>query len=213
MKKIVSFFVFAFLAFSASAQFEKGSYLLLKPSINFGGASIKINGSNTHADTRMGYGLGVELINVVNKNVFFAAGASLNSRGYKNVRTLYLDVPLSVNYMTNPITLMWPNQRILFGAGVYGGLALTGKYKNSVGSWTTIKFGESSTDNRSLLDGGFLINLGTTDEDFGALYLSLMFGLKNVIPKDRIVNDDFIKLNTLNISWALPLKKLTGKKN
>lgn len=213
MRKIVGLLFFVLIAITVSAQFEKGKYLLLKPSLNAGNASFKTNGSTYDGTNRIGYGVGVELIQVLSKHFVIGAGAGLNSRGYKGVRALYLDVPLSVNYLTKPIDLLFHDQRILFGAGVYGGLALMGKYKNSSGSWTSMKFGESSTDNRSRFDGGFLFNLGATDEDLGALYISFMLGRKNVIPKDRVVNDNYIRLNTTTVSWGLPLKKLKKAKN
>lgn len=211
MRKIVGLLFLVLFTITVSAQNEKGTYLILKPSLNAGNAAFKTNGSTSNGTNRIGYGAGIELIQVLSKHFVIGAGAGLNSRGYKGVRALYLDVPLSVNYLTKEMDLLFHNQRILFGAGVYGGLAVMGKYKNSAGDWTSMKFGERSTDNRSRFDGGFLFNLGATDEDLGALYLSFMLGRKNVIPKDRIVNDNYIRLNTTTVSWALPLKRLVGK--
>lgn len=212
MRKAIIILVVSLISAMTFAQHEKGTYLLLKPSVNFGNAAVKTNGSKSNTKTRVGYGINVELMNALSKNVAIAIGAGFNSRGYKNVRSLYLDVPLSINFITNPKDFFFTNQQFIFGVGVYGGLALTGKYKNINNDWIAMKFGESTNDNRSRFDAGFLVNLGLADEDLGALHFSMLFGLKNEIPKDRRVDDNFLKLNTLNVSWAIPLKEITHKK-
>ena len=191
---------------SLFAQQKIGSMLLLTPSLNNGVANVKTNGSVAASDGRIGYGLGIHYLQQAGKKFFLTLGGGLNSRGYKNVKSTYFDVPVSINYLAfkNYFTI---------GVGAYGGFALSGIYKTSAGK-TKIKFGESATDNRSRTDAGFLINMGFIDQTLGYLHLSLMLGQKNVIPKDRQVADEYRRLSTLVAAWSLPLKTFskTAKK-
>lgn len=209
MKKLVFLQLVLFFGMFVAESDAQQTKLYLKPSLNDAAASIRNNGSKSEVKSRIGYGIEMAVVQPLGERAFVSLGGGFNSRGYKNVRVWYFDVPLTINFLTRDMNLILGKQRLVFGAGVYGGLALSGKYKNVNSEWVKFKFGESAASNRSKLDGGLVFNLGTRfsgDEEV-TFMLTAMFGLKNVIPADRVVNDDRMRLNTLQATVFLPISK------
>lgn len=206
MKKWIGFIIIQVLFIGTIAAQDNDmteTYLFIKPSLNLGTARVQSSGNSYNSDARLGYGIAAEIWHPLSKKFFLAGGAGFNSRGYKDVRAMYFDVPVSINYVIKSITV---------GAGAYWGIALGGKYDNIINGWTKMKFGEGSSANRSRTDHGYLVNLGYNSGVFFFM-ASYMGGLKNVIPNDRQAGDNSIKLNTLQGSVYIPIKSLTKKKD
>lgn len=162
------------------------------------------NNNSSKAKIRFGYGVAMEYLKAIDKNerVYISVMAALQSRGYQNVRAMYFDVPVTLNYAVGR------KKRILLGGGVYAGMALSGSYKNINDTWTKINFGEAATDNRSKTDYGYKISYTAVSRYFGMVFnIDYLGGLKNVIPADRQVNGASLKLRTTVISIGIPLVK------
>lgn len=204
MKKWIGFIVIQ-LGFIASINAQDDlideTYLFIKPSLNFGTGKITSSGNSFTGNSRLGYGVSAEIWHPLTKSLFLAGGAGFNSRGYKDVRVMYFDVPVSLNYVIkNTFTI---------GGGAYWGMALGGSYRAN--DWTKLKFGEGSSANRSRIDNGYVVNAGYFSGMFFFM-ASYMGGLKNVIPKDRQTGDNSIKLNSLQGSVYIPITSLSKKK-
>lgn len=205
----ISFF-FTFLVHSANAQaadyFQSSNKILVvKPSLNSSSVNVKVPGSGSSStDARPGYGIGIEVWQKIAKTFYVSAGLHYNSFGYKDVRTNYLNIPLVFNYLSK-------GQMITLGAGVYGGYGLSGKYKNSLGSRTKIKFGEGATDNRSHIDAGIVINAGYNLFTLGHFTSYAYIGLKDLTSKAR-QNGTTMKMLSWVLSYAIPLTGISKKK-
>lgn len=193
------------LSVSAGAQNEPKSLLVLKPSLNVGNIAIKRDGGDpSSADSRVGYGIGLQFMQFLGERVFFTLGGDLNSRGYKGTRVVYLDAPVSMNIMLGKHKIFG------LGGGAYAGMALSGKYK-STGGWTNFKFGETATDNRSRTDYGYLVNLIYQSPGLFFATLTLMSGLKDITPADKQQDLYWMKLRTSQMSIVIPLNTILGK--
>lgn len=181
------------------AQKEPKSLLVLKPSLNMGNIAVKtFGGDPSQGDSRIGYGLGLDFMQMLGERTYVTLGGALNSRGYKNVRVLYLDAPVSINIMLGKHKIFG------IGGGAYAGMALTGKYKNS-GGWTNLKFGETATDNRSRTDFGYLVNFMYHSPGLFFVTFTAMAGLKDITPEAKQQDLYWLKLRTAQVSTALPL--------
>lgn len=200
------------------SQLEEKTMLGLRISLNSAAAKVKNTlGETAHTDARLGFGLGAELLHQLSNRIIVTAGAGFNSRGYHDVRAMYFDVPLTVNFRLNGskgtgVAGFNSQKGFLLGGGIYGGFALGGKYKTTLDGWKKISFGESTADNRSRTDFGYVINAGIMGIGGGIFTLQAFIGAKNVIPKDRQSNGSYIHLNTFNINWILPSAVKSGKK-
>lgn len=175
-----------------------------KGSFNVGNALAEANNNSGKAEIRFGYGVAMEYLKQLDKNerIYFSAAAALQSRGYKGVRAMYFDVPLTINYA------LGRRKRILIGGGFYAGIAATGSFKNSNGGRTKINFGETASDNRSRTDYGYKLSYSAISEYFGMIFsIDYLGGIKNVIPNDRQINGTSLKLRTTVISVGIPIKK------
>lgn len=191
--------VFLLSTLFSMAQKQPTSLLVLKPALNVGNVAIKRDGGNpSSADNRVGYGIGLQFMQFMGERVFFTLGGDLNSRGYKGTRVFYLDAPVSMNIMLGKHKIFG------IGGGVYAGMALSGKYK-STGGWTKFKFGETSTDNRSRIDYGYLVNLIYQSPGLFFATLSLMSGLKDITPADKQQDLYWMKLRTSQMSIIIPM--------
>jgi len=194
-----------FFALHTMAQNEPKSLLVIKPSLNVGNIAIKRDGGDpSSADNRVGYGIGLQYMQFMGERVFFTLGGEFNSRGYKGTRVVYLDAPVSMNIMLGKHKIFG------FGGGAYAGMALSGKYK-STGGWTTFKFGETATDNRSRTDFGYLVNLIYQSPGLFFATLSLMSGLKDITPADKQQDLYWMKLRTSQLSIVIPINTILGK--
>ena len=181
------------------AQNEPKSLLVLKPSLNAGNIAIKRDGGDpSSADSRIGYGIGLQFMQFLGERVYFTLGGDFNSRGYKGVRVVYLDAPVSMNVMLGKHKIFG------LGGGAYAGMALSGKYKGT-GGWTNFKFGETATDNRSRTDYGYLVNLIYQSPGLFFATLTLMSGLKDITPADKQQDLYWMKLRTSQMSIVIPM--------
>lgn len=198
----------AFLLVSAKAQnSEKGSVISIVPSFNLGSAVSKSNNVKTEANSRLGIGIGVEYLQMLSKKVFLTGMVGINSRGYggsAKVRSTYIDVPVLIN------AALGKRGYWTIGAGAYGGMALSGKFKTS-GGWTKMKFGEGVADNRSRTDAGYALQFGVLSPFFGRAYVLFYGGVKNVIPADRQTGGNQLHLRCASFNLAIPLKARTRK--
>lgn len=185
-------------------QTNSTSGFIARGSFNVGNAMSEVNNNSAKAKVRFGYGVSIDYLKGLDKNerIYISVMAALQSRGYQNVRAMYFDVPVTINYAIGS------KKRILIGGGLYAGLALGGSYKNVITGWTKINFGETATDNRSKTDYGYKISYTAVSRYFGMIFnIDYWGGLKNVIPGDRQINGAALKLRTTVISVGIPLKK------
>ncbi|HMT74318.1 MAG TPA: outer membrane beta-barrel protein [Chitinophagaceae bacterium] len=179
------------------------STLVLKPSLNSSTIQIKAPGVDGQSPTqRIGYGLGLEYWQKLNKSFFLSGGLHFNSFGYKNARTSYLNTPFLLNYNTK-------NDKFTFGGGVYAGMAISGKYKSLTTGWEKLKLGESSTDNRSRIDFGVALNARFDFWLLSFLNFNYYLGIKDLTPKERQSSTEPTrKMAALSVSFALPVSEL-----
>jgi hypothetical protein len=204
MKKILVL-ILMLTPFFLLAQNDPKSLLVIKPSLNLGNIAIKRDGGDpSSADSRVGYGIGLQYMQFFGERVFFTLGGDFNSRGYKGARVVYLDAPVSMNVMLGKHKIFG------IGGGAYAGMALSGKYK-STGGWTKFKFGETATDNRSRTDYGYLVNLIYQSPGLFFATLTLMSGLKDITPADKQQDLYWMKLRTSQLSIVIPLNTILGK--
>ncbi len=206
MKKIVGVILISIVTYSSTSAQKITTYV----AGHLGIATAK--STSTSGNLRFSSGIGAELSLALAKKVNIVARPTINFRGYNNssfnLKATYFDIPLNIeiNYFNVE------DLSVYFGFGVYGGLALTGKYKNSGASdWIKLKFGETTADNRSTTDFGlnFTSGLYFNKVKMGIQYQS---GLKNVVPKDRQTNGAEIKLRNFSAYLAVKLSAFTGKK-
>jgi hypothetical protein len=217
MKKglmIATFFIVANIcAAQKKINFKTDGFSFLKVSVNNASLSSKTTGSSAHtAPTRVGYGIGVERLLQLKETIFLTGQLLLNSRGYKNVRTTYIDVPVAINF------LLGKNKLFMLGTGIYGGYAISGRYKTTTG-WKKMQWGESLTDNRSRIDAGVVINFAYTFANgYPLLTATYQIGINNVISQQQQTAGNTNRLNMAQLSFGYPLnmfKKIfnpTGKK-
>lgn len=122
----------------------------------------------------------------------------------QNVRVNYLTAEFPVNYNIHwKVFRSDENKKgispLFIGVGPYFSYALSGKYKTlgivnnqSVYGSQKMSFGNGINNNRTTTDAGLVIKTGL-DIGFIRFVLQKNIGLKNVYPKDRIVNGNVIK--------------------
>lgn len=222
MKKILATsLLFIAMLCNATAQKKFSTYI----AGNFGLASAKVGPpSTTEILKKLSAGLGFHLTGQLTKRFFIVAQPAVNSRGYVSsnaankydIHATYIDIPVAAEYHFSLFKDIKDegSSPFFIGAGIYGGVALSGKYKDDYLTPSVsqkIKFGESTSDNRSKTDFGlnFVAGLQTKNIRFGLQYLK---GLKNVVPKDRQTNGTEIKLRNFSMFVAYKLPQLAGKK-
>lgn len=174
-------------------------------------------------------GIGSHLIYNFSNTIAIAFLPVLQAKGYENtqykVRATYLELPINIEYSMGLRALMGfdkfeknGKKPFFFGAGVYAGYAIAGKYidKYQIGDPSTkIKFGEASTDQRSKTDFGLNFTLGMLIPAFKSVMrfgLQKQVGLKNVIPKNRQANDGEMQLKNFNFFIAYNLGNVLKRK-
>lgn len=218
-------FCFSFFCQTTTAQdvdeLKKGNFYSFKLMLNSGGSRYKYtNGERDNEQGRIGYGVGFDYQKFFNEHTYFTIGGEINSRGYKastsnglaKVRATYLDLPITINHITGDRSFFSYHDKFLVGLGAYVGLGISGKYQLSNGSWTSLKFGESNTDNRSRLDYGWIFNFGYKTPGFPFLIFSLASGIKNVLPTDNHGAYDWRKLSCFKMYLMVPVEAKTKKK-
>jgi len=163
------------------------------------------------SNSRFSFGLGAEFIKGLFKKFVLNVKPTLNLRGYEEtltkVKATYFDLPVNIEY-----SLLYSDEiHFYIGAGLYGGVALGGKFQYNLNDWKKMSFGEGTADNRSRFDYG--LNF-TTGVKFANIKIGLqqMVGLKNVVPNDRqLTANDEIKLRNFTgfiaYSFGKPSKK------
>jgi hypothetical protein len=223
MKKItITYLLLITLYCNALAQKKLTTYL----AGNFGLATAKVlpHGS-TQISSKLSGGFGVHITDQLTKRFFIVAQPAISSRGYVSsnsankydISSTYIDIPAGIEYhfpLFRDLRDEEDGNLFFIGAGVYGGVAISGKYKDQYLTPSVsqkIKFGESTGDNRSLTDFGLNLVAGLTYDKirFGIQYQK---GLKNVVPKDRQTNGAAIYLRNFSMFVAYKLTGLKGKK-
>ncbi len=185
-------------------QSSKG-ILVVKPTLNSSSVSVKTTGSESSAtDARLGYGLGIEYWHKFAGTFYVSAGLHYNAFGYKDVRTNYLNAPLVINFLSK-------SQMLTLGAGVYGGYVLSGKFKNTQGGRTKMKFGERATDNRTRTDAGIIISAGYNLFTLGHFISYAYIGLKDLTP-NALQNGTTRKMLSWTVTYAIPVANVLKKK-
>lgn len=202
-------------------EFKKGNFYSLKLMLNTGGSRYKYTNAETDNEQgRLGYGVGFDYQKFFSEHTYLTLGGEINSRGYKasssfgltRVRATYLDIPVTINFITVDRPFFSYHDKFLFGFGAYAGIGIMGKYLPPNGSWTNLKFGESNTDNRSRTDYGWILNLGYKTEGLPFLIFSLASGLKNVLPADNHGVYDWRKLSCFKMYLMVPIESKAKKK-
>lgn len=156
----------------------------------------------TNSKGKLGLGIGVDYSKMLGESFYLSGMLSMQMRGYKgsaNVRALYYDIPLTINLAFGK------HKYWTVGTGVYGGMCLAGSYKSPFG-WTRIKLGESLNDSRSRLDHGLVFQFGASQFSyFGRIYMLAYVGTDNIIPNDRQIKGQALKLRTMAFHWAIPI--------
>lgn len=154
-------------------------------------------------------GVGLETILPFKKskndgNIVLYPNLSLLKTGYRNFRGgefrvnyLSLGLPICLEAFSLSSTR---KEGVIFGAGPFINFAVNGKFKIDPNDFKSMSFGNSTNDNRKGTDAGFLLKAALRTKK---LYMGMQYniGLTNVIPKDRISNDSYIK--TRNIQFYL----------
>ena len=127
----------------------------------------------------------------LNPHLFYlGTGYEASSGGEVRVKYLSLNMPFSyVSRNDNDNSGM----AVIIGVGPFVSVAASGKFQLAQGeAFKQISFGNSSIDNRKLVDAGWVLKTGfkTKKTYFG---MQFNYGLSNVIPADRIINDNYIK--------------------
>lgn len=190
------------------AQNKKGDngLTMFKMSINSSNLRWKLTADDDYnsSKSRIGFGIGIERLTQLSKEtVYLGTQISLNKIGYKGVKTTYVTVPITINFM------LGKNKLWYVGAGVYGGYMLTGKYRNSSDDWIKMKIGDGTTDNRTRTDYGIIYTLASTfGEGLPIIQLHIMSGKQNLIPEARQVNGAKNKMNSIELALRVPIHSM-----
>jgi hypothetical protein len=211
MKKMTSFLLIFLAAAAASAQ----SKLPVCIKASFGYSKVKTN--VTPAGSDFTYGIGLETflpLSPKEKQVLLNPSLDYNSTGYDvgaslssntdKVRVNYVVLAMPVVLNLNPHLFEPESNSLLIGIGPFVGFATSGKFNtNSNSEYKKMSFGNGSTANRKALDAGIAFKLGVT---MGKTCFNIQknTGLLNVIPNDRITNNEYIK--TKNFMFQVTYK-------
>lgn len=168
-------------------------------------------------DAKLSSGLGIELELPLGERAYLVTRPTLNFRGFNGsynglleVKSTYMDLPLTLEALLGNPSKM----NLYAGAGVYYGLALSGKIKTNPTFlqeiWTPMKFGEGDTDDRSKTDFGINLNGGVRfsgGNRVAKIGIQTQWGTKNVAPKarqdDAIFNTQRLRNISLYVAIAL----------
>ena len=195
---------------------------------NFGLSKVTFTPSIGKINRNLSGAIGAHIIYKLQPNISLIAMPMLQQRGYTSmngannfdVRVAYLDLPVGVEFGFGARGLVGfdkfekgAEKPFFFAAGVYEGIAVSGKYTDKYLSNPSvkIKFGESLTDNRSRTDYGLIFNLGLR---LGKIRFALQkqVGLKNVMPSARQAKDGSIKTDNFGFFVAYNIGGLFKKK-
>jgi hypothetical protein len=209
MKKIITLcLLFACLQSNAqkySVYYAVKSTVALK--VGFGSTNVKINGSSASGSFQPSFGLESQLhvIKLKSAHIVLMPDLMFQPNSYESngltAKVNYLGFSLPILYDmffgsgTDAVFSLY------FGAGPFVGYGLSGKFKQSGGSQTNIKFGDGLTDNRTQWNSGWVFKAGAK---LGKITINLeMFnGSKNLIPKDRITGGASIKSTAFYATMA-----------
>jgi Outer membrane protein beta-barrel domain len=207
MKKITCSCVACFLLVNAVSAQKISTFLTLYG--GFAAAQAK--------DAKLSSGIGLDFQFKLTEKLHFNLKPTFNARGYNGtalvstVKATYVDLPLNIE-----ADLDANKARLFIGGGPYIGFAIGGKYKSNLTTgntaWTTMKFGESVTDNRSPVDAGFNLNVGALIEGYSRDFkagIQTMVGVRDVTPKDAqdLPNASPIRLRNISAYLAFGLTK------
>ena len=210
MKKIITLcLLFACLQSNAqknSLDNVQKSKLALKAGIGF--TNVKITGSAADGSLQPSFGLEgqVHIIKFKKGNsILLMPDLMYQPSGYKSnnltAKFNYLGFSLPILYSmafgyTNQVDFL-----LYFGAGPFMGYGLSGKFQQSGGSETNVKFGDGLTDNRTQWNSGWVFKAGFK---VGKITVNLesFNGNKNLIPKDRITGGQSIKSTAFYATMA-----------
>ncbi len=195
---------------------------------NFGMSKVTFTPSIGTINRNFSGAIGAHLIYKLKPNIDLIAMPVLQQRGYTSmngankfdVRVSYIDIPVGVEFGFAARALIGfdkfekgAEKPFFFGAGIYEGLAISGKYTDKYLSnpAVKIKFGESVTDQRSRTDFGLNFTLGMRFDRF-RFGLQKQVGLKNVMPNSRQAKDGSIKTDNFGFFVAYNIRDILKKK-
>lgn len=201
-KTIILLFVFVSIQIMAYSQ-ESRTFLTLYG--GFGDAQAK--------DAKLSSGLGLDFDLALSEKVHFNLKPTLNIRGYTGLITTkptFFDIPVTFEF-----SLDENSKHMFLGLGGYYGMALTGKFKNTLSvtgntDWQKMSFGETELDMQSKSDYGAVINIGGYFPGYnGAIKAGIqwMKGFKNVAPEEKQDDEIYnhLKLSNITVYMAFSL--------
>jgi len=229
MKKL-SLTSFLLLTFTLNIFAQKK--LEIYTAANLGLSKVKFTPSIGEITSNISGGIGVHLIYQIRPNIGLIVMPVLQQRGYTSsntannfdVRVTYIDLPVAVELGFGARALTGFNKfengeekPFFFSVGIYEGIAIDGKYTDKYfnNPSVKIKFGESTTDQRSRTDFGVNFTLGIRfKSQLGKFKFGLQNqrGLKNCIPNDRKSKDGSLKTSNFGFFVAYGISNLFNKK-
>ncbi len=229
MKKLI---IVSFLFATANTNSFAQNKLDVFVAANFGLSKVTFTPSIGTISRNFSGAIGAHLIYKLKPNIAFIAMPMLQQRGYTSmnsankfdVRVAYLDIPVGIEFGFAARALFGfdkfekgAEKPFFFGAGVYEGIAVSGKYTDKYFSDPSvkIKFGESATDQRSRTDYGLIFNLGMrfpVGKSYVRFGLQKQVGLKNVMPSARQAKDGSLKTSNFSFFVAYDISRLLSKK-
>lgn len=196
---------------------------------NFGLSKVTFTPSIGTISRNFSGAIGAHVIYKLRPNIALIGMPMLQQRGYSSmngtnhfdVRIAYLDLPVGVEFGFGARALIGFDKfekgfekPFFFTAGVYEGIAISGKYTDKYLSDPSvkIKFGESLTDQRSRTDYGLIFNLGLR---LGKIRFGLQkqVGLKNVTPSARQAKSGSIKTDNFGFFVAYNIGRFLKNKS
>ena len=229
MKKL-SIILFLLVAFVVNIFAQKK--LEIYTAANLGLSKVKFTPSIGEISSNISGGIGLHIIYPIRPNIGLIVMPVLQQRGYTSlnsannfdVRVTYIDIPVSVELGFGARALIGfskfaegEEKPFFFSAGIYEGIAIGGKYTDKFynNPSVKIKFGESTTDQRSRTDFGVNFTLGLRFKSrLGKFKFGLQNqrGLKNCIPNDRKTKDGSLKTGNFGFFVAYGISNLFNKK-
>ena len=185
--------------------------------LDFGFSNVKA--SSGKGDNAFSYGAGIEsfvpIINGTDYAFLLNLGISYQSNGYEGsigfkVKTNYANFVLPVLLKLGKGGLGYEEPAIYIGLGPFMSYALSGKYRQqAIDDYTKMKFGNSLTDNRRSYDAGLAIKAGFQIKRV-SMSLQKNIGFANLIPKERITGDEYIRSRNFlfSVAYALNVRSI-----
>ncbi len=123
----------------------------------------------------------------------------------KDVRVKYINIAIPAIIVSNNKVFSYSGPSIHVGIGPYIAIATSGKYNTIQNdSYKAFKFGNATTDNRTLTDAGIRLKLGISTNKV-VLSMANDIGVANNYPAKSITNGQYTKLKNFmfQISYRL----------